>query len=68
MEQVKIDRINELARLSRERELTPMESEERKILRAEYVASVKQSLQGHLDNVRIADEDGALHKLRKKDE
>ena len=50
MEQHKIDRINELSRLSRERALTAGEAAEREALRGEYRASIRQSLQAHLDN------------------
>ena len=38
MDKAKIDRINELGRLAKERELTPEETKERKALRAEYIA------------------------------
>ena len=44
MEKVKVDRINELARLSKERELTTEEREEQKALREEYIAEVRRTL------------------------
>ena len=51
MDQRKIDRINELARRVKAGEaLTPEELAERDALRKEYIASVKASLVGHLDN------------------
>ncbi|MBR3438035.1 MAG: DUF896 domain-containing protein, partial [Clostridia bacterium] len=50
MEQSRIDRINELARASRERDLTPEEKEEQAKLRKEYVAAFKASLVAQLDN------------------
>ncbi len=56
MEQSKIDRINELTRLSRERELTAEETAERQILRREYVDACKASLKSHLGTIRIVDE------------
>lgn len=37
MEKAKIDRINELGRLAKERELTDEEKKEREELRAEYI-------------------------------
>ena len=37
MEQTKLDRINELARLAKERELTETEQTERAALRKEYI-------------------------------
>ena len=44
MEKIKVDRINELARLSKERELTSEEREEQKLLREEYIAEVRRTL------------------------
>ncbi|MBQ8371470.1 MAG: DUF896 domain-containing protein [Clostridia bacterium] len=44
MEKIKIDRINELGRLSRERELTEEERMEQKALREEYMAEVRRAL------------------------
>ena len=46
MEKIKVDRINELARLSKERELTPQEREEQRLLREEYIAEVRRTLRG----------------------
>ena len=46
MEQTKIDRINELGRLSRERELSEAEREEQKALREEYMKEVRAALRG----------------------
>ena len=37
MDKAKIDRINELGRIAKERELTPEEIEERAALRNEYI-------------------------------
>lgn len=67
MEQCNIDRLNELSRLSRERELTEAEQEERARLRREYVDAVKASLCAHLDNTYLVDEKGSKQKLRKKE-
>ncbi len=58
MEQKKIDRINELARLAKERELTPEEAAERQALRAEYIAAFRNNLAAQLDNTVIVDKDG----------
>ena len=44
MEKIKVDRINELGRLSRERELTEAELAEQKALREEYLAYVRCEL------------------------
>ena len=46
MEKEKVDRINELARLSKQRELTPSEKDEQKKLREEYLAEVRKALRG----------------------
>ena len=46
MEKKKIDRINELGRLSKERELTEAEKNEQKELRDEYLKEVRAALKG----------------------
>lgn len=66
MEQKDIDRINELARLAKERELTEAEKEERGKLRRAYIDAVKASLEGHLDNTWIQNPDGSRIKLEKR--
>lgn len=66
MEQTKIDRINELTRKARAGGLTPEETAERDALRKEYVAAVKASLVGHLDNTWIVDEQGNKRPLPRK--
>ena len=66
MEQSKIDRINELARLSKERELTVEELSERTALRMEYIDSMKASLVGQLERTYLVDEKGNKTKLKKK--
>lgn len=68
MEQVNIQRINELTRLARQRELTDKEQEERAQLRKKYVESMKQSLRGHIESIRIVDEQGNQTKIPKKNQ
>lgn len=46
MEKIKIDRINELGRLGKTRELTDAEKAEQKALREEYLAEVRAQLKG----------------------
>ncbi len=58
MEQKKIDRINELARLAKQRQLTADETAERQTLRAEYIAAFRNNLAAQLDNTVIIDKDG----------
>lgn len=69
MEQVKIDRISELSRKSRTPEgLTAAETEERNLLRREYIQSVVGDLQSQLDNTYVVDEQGNKRKLEKKED
>lgn len=66
MDEKKIERINELARLARERELTPEELTERDLLRREYIDSFKASLRGTLDHTVIQYPDGTKKKVQPK--
>jgi len=67
MEKV-IQRINELAAIKRERELTPDELQERSELRAIYIKGFRSSLIGQLENIRLVDEKGNKTPLKKKAE
>ena len=66
MEKEKMERISELTRLSRERELTPDELTERAALRAEYIQDWRKSTINVLENTCIVDEKGNKRKLSKK--
>ncbi len=66
MEQWEYDRISELTRISRERELTPEEQAERADLRRRYIDSFKRSLTSQLDVTYIVDEKGNKTKLERK--
>lgn len=66
MIQEKLDRINELSRLSRERELTAAEQAERDALRREYIAEWREGAKQVLDNTYVVTPDGVKHKLQKK--
>ena len=66
MEQKKIDRINELARLAKQRELTEEEQAERAQLRQEYVAAFRGNLEAQLKSITIHYPDGSKKKLEKK--
>lgn len=68
MEQKKIDRINELAHIAKERGLSEEELAERDALRAEYIAEWRKSAAAVLDNTYIQTPDGKKHKLVRKDE
>ena len=66
MEQAKIDRINELAHLAKERSLTEEELAERDALRKEYIAEWRKSTIEVLENTVILTPDGERHPLRKR--
>lgn len=68
MEHEKIERINELTRLSRERELTHEELVEREALRREYLDGFRQNARAVLENVRLKRPDGTLKPLKKKED
>ena len=68
MDGKKLDRINELSRLAKERELTEAESAERQALRAEYLGEWRSSVMVALESTYIVDESGNKRKLKKKDE
>lgn len=68
MESIKLDRINELARLAKERELTAEETAERAQLRKEYIEEWRRGAEQILDNTYIVTPDGKKTKLQKKTE
>ena len=67
MEQTKLDRINELARIAKLRALTEEESAERDTLRKEYIAEWRQGAMQVLDNTYVVTPDGKKHKLQRRD-
>ena len=68
MEKAKIDRINELARLKKERALTEEEAAEQAALRKEYLAAYRENMKAMLDSLVIQEPDGTKHALRQMDE
>lgn len=68
MENSKLGRINELARLARDRALTPEEQAERDALRKEYIAEWRLGAMQVLDNTYLVDEQGNKRPLRRKEE
>ena len=48
-----VKKINEFTKLSKERELTEEEKQEREKYRRLYIDKFKESLKGHLDNIKI---------------
>ena len=65
-DQKKTDRINELARLSKVRDLTPEEKEEQAVLRKEFLENYRKGFESRLQNMEILEPDGTLRKVRKK--
>ena len=66
MDQQKIARINELYRKSKAEGLTEAEKKEQKILRTEYMDSVKRNLRSQLNNIDIEEKDGSVINLGEK--
>lgn len=66
MENSKLARINELAHIAKERELTAEELSERDILRKEYIVEWREGAMQVLENTYIQTPDGKKHKLQKK--
>ena len=67
MENSKLQRINELARIKKERELTAEELVERDALRKEYIEEWRKGAIEVLENTYIQTPDGKKHKLQRKD-
>ena len=61
-----LKRINELAALAKERELTPEEQEERQQLRKQYLAEFRAQMRQTLDNTYIQYPDNTWVKLERK--
>ena len=68
MLQEKLNRINELARLQKQRALTAEEQAEQALLRREYIDEWRAGAVQVLENTYIVDKNGVKHKLRKKQE
>lgn len=66
MTKQQLDRISELTRLSRERELTAAEKEERQTLRAAYIAAVRADMTQTLDRVSLKNPDGTTEPLKRR--
>ena len=66
MENSKLNRINELAALAKERELTEEEKAERDDLRKEYIAEWRRGAEQVLENTYVIGPDGVKRKLEKK--
>ena len=67
MENSKLQRINALAHIAKQRGLTAEEIAERDVLRKEYIAEWREGARQVLDNTYIQTPDGKKHKLQRKD-
>ena len=67
MDNSKIERINQLAKKSRESGLTEEEKLEQSKLREEYIAAFRKNLRGILDNTVIKRPDGSVEKLKPRE-
>lgn len=65
MEKEKLNRINELAKKSKEAALTEEEKEEQAALRQEYINEIRLSFGAMLDNTVIQYPDGSRKSLKK---
>lgn len=66
MKQEQIDRINELYHKSQSAGLTEEEKAEQAALRQEYIAAIRASLRGTLNNISIQEPDGSITDLGRK--
>ena len=67
MENSKLNRINELARMAKERPLTEEETAERDLLRKEYIAEWRRGAEQVLDNTYVQFPDGTKKKLQRRE-
>ena len=66
MDANRIDRINELYHKSKSVGLTEEEKAEQAALRQEYIAAIRASLRGTLNNISIKEPDGTVTDRGKK--
>ncbi len=66
MTEERIARLNALAQLKKQRELTVEELAEQAELRAEYIQSVRQNLMAQLNHTTVVYPDGTRKKLERK--
>lgn len=66
MDSTRIDRINELYHKSQSAGLTEEEKAEQAALRQEYIAAIRASLRGTLNNISIQEPDGSITDLGRK--
>lgn len=59
-----IARINELYHKAKESGLTDEEKKEQMELRGRYIASIRQNLRAHLENIDIENPDGTIESVK----
>ena len=66
MDDAKISRIHELYRKSKAEGLTEAEKKEQKLLRQEYLDTIRRNLRGQLNNIDVQQKDGSIINLGEK--
>ena len=66
MDEMKIGRINELARKSKAEGLTPEEKEEQQKLRQEYIAAFRMNMRTQLNRIDVVEPVGSIVNLGEK--
>lgn len=66
MTDLKLQRINELARKAKTTGLTDEEKQEQQVLRQEYIAAFRASAKAQLDSIVLVDEQGNRRKITPK--
>ena len=66
MDELQIQRINELARKSKAEGLTTAEKDEQASLRREYIEAIRMNLRGQLNNIDVKEKDGSITNLGEK--
>jgi uncharacterized protein YnzC (UPF0291/DUF896 family) len=67
MDDLKLARINELYKKSKNEGLTEEEKAEQAELRSDYIQAVRKNLRGTLNQISILNPDGSVTELQKKD-
>ena len=70
LKEEKIDRINHLAKKSKQEGLTEAEKEEQAVLRKEYIENFREQFKGHLNRVKFVEDlsEEELARLQKENE
>lgn len=64
VEKHKIERINELSKIKRQRTLTDAEANEQKALRMEYISEMRSNVRHMMDNTVIKRPDGSVEHVK----